>query len=203
MKHRFVHTALALVAALSLAGPAPADIDDSASFKSLPGYVDFAPLEKITQEAKVEVNLKSPMLGLVSKFVGHDDPELRDMLANLKLVRVRVYDLTPEIEKQFLSAGSETTTRLDKNGWERVVRVREDNERVDIYFKPSSKSEWIEGVLIIAVDEEAAFINIVGTIRPEDVARIGQHFDIGGINHSDGTRIRVESKQKTKPQNDD
>jgi hypothetical protein len=206
MPHRLNRIALALVVALSIAGPgavrAEADADDKA-FASMPGYVDFAPLDKITQEAKVEVNLKSPMLGLVSKFMGDEDAELRDVFANLKLVRVRVYDLTPEIEKEFLAAGSETTKRLDKEGWERIVRVREDGDRVDVYFKPSAKAEWIDGVLIIAVDEEAAFINIVGQIRPEDVGKIGAHFDIDGINSGDGTRIKVESKTKTKPRNND
>ncbi|MCI0452976.1 MAG: DUF4252 domain-containing protein [Candidatus Latescibacteria bacterium] len=195
MQYRTRHIALALVAALSLAGAARADDNE---FTALPGYVDFAPLARISEEAKVEVNLKGPMLGLVSKFVGHDDPELRDILANLKLVRVRVYDLTPEIEKEFLSAGTETTTRLDKSGWERIVRVREDNERVDIYFKPSKNAEWIDGVLIIALDNEAAFINIVGTIRPEDVGRISEHFDVGVDDHG-GAKIKIESKQKTKP----
>ena len=196
MQQRIRRAGLMAIAVLALAGTARADADDK-SFEKLPGYVDFAPLEKITNEAKVEVNLKSPMLGLVSKMMGEGDPELRGIMANLKLVRVRVYDLTPEIAKQFLSAGSETTARLDKEGWERVVRVREDNERVDIYFKPSSKAEWIDGVLIIAVDEEAAFVNIVGQIRPEDVGRLSEHFDIDGINSSDGTRIKVESKIKT------
>lgn len=186
--------ALAAAAAVCLALSAWAGDDDKA-FASLPGYVDFSALDKITEEAKVEVNLKSPMLGLVSKVLGHEDPELRDMLANLKLIRVRVYDLTPQIEKEFLAAGTATTTRLDQSGWERIVRVREDNERVDIYFKPSSNVEWIDGVLIIAVDTEAAFVNIVGTIRPEHVSRIGAHFDIDDIDGD--TRIRVESKKKT------
>ncbi len=199
MKHRFGHIAMVVVAALGLSGAAHADADDKA-FTSLPGYVDFAALARIGEEAKIEVNLKSPMLSLLSKFVGHDDPELRDMLASLKLVRVRVYDLTPDVEREFLAAGSETTNRLDKAGWERIVRVREHNERVDIYFKPSSKTEWIEGVLIIAIDEEAAFINIVGTIRPEDVGRISEHFDIDelGMDANGDTKIKVESKIKTK-----
>lgn len=201
MKQQFKKFAWVFALTISAAGLAHAD---DKAFTSLPGYVDFAALAKIGEDAKVEVNLKSPMLGLVSKFVGQDDPELRDMLAGLKLVRVRVYDLTPAIEKEFLAAGSETTTRLDKSGWERIVRVREDNERVDIYFKPSANAEWIEGVLIIAVDTEAAFVNIVGTIRPEDVGRIGEHFDIEGIDvgSDDDTRIKIESKKKTKPRSD-
>jgi hypothetical protein len=198
MKH-IRHVTLAVVV-LCAAVAAHADADDEKSFASLPGYVDFAALARISEEAKVEVNLKSPMLGLVSKFVGHDDPELRDMLANLKLVRVRVYDLTPAVEKEFLAAGTETMNRLDKSGWERIVRVRENNERVDIYFKPSKNAEWIDGVLIIAVDNEAAFVNIVGTIRPEDVGRIGEHFDLDeiGVDSHGDSKIRVESKHKIK-----
>lgn len=189
--------ALACVTLVALAGGARAD---DKKFASMPGYVDFAPFDKIGDDAKVEVNLKGPMLGLLSKFAAYDDPELGDILSNLKLVRVRVYDLTPEIAKEFLSAGSATTTRLDKNGWERSVRVRDENERVDIYFKPSGNAEWIDGVLIIAVDEEATFVNIVGTIRPEDVSRLSEHFDIGDIeiDSDDGTKIKVESKSKAR-----
>ncbi len=201
MQHRFRSVTLAALAALAIAGAARADADDK-SLASLPGYVDFAPLEKITSEAKVEVNLKGPMLSLVSKFMVEDDDEMRGVMANLKLVRVRVYDRTPEIEKEFLAAGSETTARLDKAGWERIVRVREDNERVDVYFKPSAQADLIDGVLIIAVDDEAAFVNIVGQIRPEDVGRLGSHFEIDGLDSGDGTRIKVESKTKTKPRND-
>ncbi len=189
-----------VVAAAAITLTSAARADDDKAFASMPGYVDFSALKSIPEEAKVEVNLKSPMLGLVSKFVGDDDPELREMLASLKLVRVRVYDLTPGIEKEFLAAGTETTARLDKSGWERIVRVREDNERVDIYFKPSSKAEWIEGVLIIAVDTEAAFVNIVGQIRPEDVGRIGEHFEINEIkiDGKDDGKIKVESKIKNR-----
>ena len=191
---------------LALCASQAARADDK-SFAKHPGYVDFAALEKIGDEAKVEVNLKGPMLGLVSKLVGNEDPALRELLANLKLVRVRVYDLTPEIEKAFLSAGSATTSKLDKSGWERVVRVRDRDERVDIYFKPSSKADLIEGVLIIAVDDEAAFVNIVGEMRPEDVGRIGEHFDIDDIDFDEHgeARIKVESKKKvtTHPKNDD
>ncbi len=198
-------TALVLLAASLCAGGA-ARADDDKAFTKLPGYVNFAALDKIPEEAKVEVNLKSPMLAMVSRLVGDEDPALRDLLANLKLVRVRVYALTPEIEKAFLTAGSETTAKLDKSGWERVIRVRERDERVDIYFKPSSKTDLIEGVLIIALDDEAVFVNIVGEMSPEDVGRIGEHFDIDDIDideHGEA-RIKVESKKKitTHPKND-
>ncbi len=170
--------------------------DKEAAVRSLPGYVDFSALDAMGQEAKVEVNLRDPMLGLVSKFVGNDEPDLRSLLASLKLVRVRVYNITPETAKQLMEAGSTTAAKLDKQGWERVVRVRDEGEHVDVYFKPSSKAEWIDGVLVIALgddDNEAAFVNIVGTIRPEDVARISDELNIEGLD-----RVRVENKTRVK-----
>jgi hypothetical protein len=191
-----LHTVLvaaALLAAASLAGAADdkAAGNKEAALRAQPGYVDFSMLDKLGEEAKVEVNLRDPMLGLVGKFISEEDPELRDLISNLKLVRVRVYRITPETIERLFAVGSETATRLDKEGWERIVRVRDEGEHVDVYFKPSSNAEWIDGVLVIALgdDDEAAFVNIVGTIRPEDVSRIGDHLEIEGMN-----RVRVEQK---------
>ncbi len=187
--------AAVLVATTALAANAQGkdEKDRDAAMRSHPGYVDFSLLDRLGQEPKVEVNLRDPMLGLVGKFIGEEDPELKNLLASLKLVRVRVYTVTPGNVKGLLAAGSETSKRLDRDGWERVVRVREEEELVDVYFKPAKNAEWIEGVLVIAVgeDDEAAFVNIVGTIRPEDVARIGEHLDIEGMD-----RVRIEKKIK-------
>jgi len=133
------------------------------------------------------------MLGLVSKFIGEDEPELRSLLASLKLVRVRVYAITAESESRLLDAGSKTARTLDKQGWERVVRVRDEGDNVDVYFKPSSQAEWIDGALVIAFgeDDEAVFVNIVGTIKPEDVSRLSEHMDIDGLD-----RVRVETRTR-------
>ncbi|HEU4364289.1 MAG TPA: DUF4252 domain-containing protein [Candidatus Krumholzibacteria bacterium] len=192
LKHSaFIALAIVTTASLATGAEEKTSQDREAALRSQPGYVDFSMLDKLGQEAKVEVNLRDPMLGLVGKFIGEDDPELKDLLAGLKLVRVRVYAVTPETIEKLLAAGSEASLRLDRDGWERIVRVRDEGEHVDVYFKPSRNTEWIEGVLVIAVgeDDEAAFVNIVGTIRPEDVSRIGDHLDIDGMD-----KVRIEKK---------
>lgn len=185
----FIAAALAAAASVAVGAAEKGTKDKEAAIRSQPGYVDLSVLDKLGQEAKIEVNLRDPMLSLVGKFIGEDDPELKDLIAGLKLVRVRVYTITPETVEKLLAVGSETSLRLDRDGWERIVRVRDEGEHVDVYFKPSSNTEWIEGVLVISVgeDNEAAFVNIVGTIRPEDVARIGDHLDIDGM---DKVRIK-------------
>ncbi len=171
---------------LVLAAPALADTD--AELKKMPGYVEFNALTTFKgQEAKLEVYLKDPMLELVSRFVKGDDPELYAILAELKLVRVLVFDVTAEQAREVANVSSDTAKELDRKGWERIVRVREDNERIDVYLKPSKNYELIEGIVIMVVDDEdeAIFVNIVGNIHPDDIGKLGEHFDIDGLGDID------------------
>ena len=167
---------------------APALADTEAELKKLPGYVEFNALATFKgQEAKVEVYLKDPMLQLVSRFVKGDDPDLYAILEKLKLVRVLVFDVTTEQAREVAKVTSETAKELDKKGWERIVRVREDDERIDVYLKPSKNYELIEGIVVMVVDDEyeAIFVNIVGNINPDDIGKLGEHFDIDGLGDVD------------------
>lgn len=169
---------------------------DDASIKKHPGYVDFPSVSIFGErEAKIEVNLKEPMLQLVSKFVELEDEEMSDIMRKLRLVRVQVFDVDREAARKFADAAAETTKKLDSKGWERVVRVRDDGENIDVYIKPSADFEWVDGVLVMVVDEndEAIFVNIVGEIKPSDLQRLGDHFDIdelGDVDYKSGRRSR-------------
>ncbi len=157
-----------------------------------PGYVDFDALDIFADEdAKIEVYLKQPMLKLLSEFAKHEDPELFEMFAKLKLVRVQVFEVTRELGEKFEAESSKTVKELDKKGWERIVRVREDDERVYVYLKPSADYDFIEGIVVIAIEdfEEAVFVNIVGEINPDDIGRLSGHF---GIEELDSIRYEVE-----------
>jgi hypothetical protein len=157
-----------------------------------PGYVDFDALEIFADEdAKIEVYLKQPMLKLLSEFAKHEDPDLFEMFAKLKLVRVQVFEVTEELAIKFEERSSKTIKALDKKGWEKIVRVREDDERVYVYLKPSDDYEFIEGIVVLAIEdfEEAIFVNIVGEINPDDIGRLSGHF---GIEELDSIRYEVE-----------
>jgi len=176
-----------LMALLALAASV-GQAETEKELKKLPGYVEFD-AEAIfgNQEAKVEVYLKDPMLNLVIDFMGEDDEDLRDVLGKLKLIRVQVYDIDRTKAKELSAVAKTISQDLDKKGWERIVRVREDDERVDVYFKPSAEYEWLDGIVVFVIgeDEEAVFVNVVGEIRPEDVGRLADEFDIDYLSRDD------------------
>jgi hypothetical protein len=179
MKSRLVFASLTALALVFAAGAASAQ-DADAQIKKLPGYVDFQAGDIFKgKEAKVEVYLKEPMLNLVSKFMKNEDADMHDILSKLKLVRVQVFDVDEEMAKEFTDITATITAMLDKKGWERIVRVREEDDNVDIYLRPSENYESILGIVVlVAENEEAVFVNIVGEINPEDISRLGREFDI-------------------------
>jgi hypothetical protein len=194
MRFKIIILCVLLTFAVSATTAVAKDRKKTSDYTKHPGYVDFDALEIFGDvEPKIEVYVREQMLALVAKFLENEDPELYDLLMKLKLVRVQVFDIDHDMAGKFENQSAKTVKVLDKEGWERVVRVREDDESVFVYIKPSENYEWIQGVVVLAMEdyEEAVFVNIVGDIKPEDVHRLGEHFDVEELDS-----IRYEVKKK-------
>lgn len=171
---KLILATLAMAIPLLVVGRASAQAQDQR------GFVDIAQVEAwFADEPTIEVNIRGALLNLVAEASRFEDPELSEMLKRLKSIQVRGFELRgtdPEIVRRSDDLGRS----LESQGWETIVRVRDDGEVVHMYLLASG--DTIEGMVVLAMDEyddEAVFVNIVGEIRPDQIGRIGRRFNIG------------------------
>ncbi len=83
-----------------------------------------------------------------------------------------------------------------------LVRAREKGEVTQVYWFPGGKDD-IRGLVVMAVgdDDEAAFINIVGSIRPAEIGRIVRVIHIDSMD--DPVQVEVESDAQVIVDDDD
>ena len=145
-----------------------------------PGYVDFSELNEIAgSEPSVEVSLKEPLLRLITNILKNNEEEAAQFISTLIRVNVRVFDSSRIDTDRMTQTMSAVAQRLDADSWERVVRVREGTDHVDVYFRLSEDAELIQGIAIMVTEpDETVLVNIVGDISPDDISAIGERFDI-------------------------
>jgi riboflavin synthase alpha subunit len=70
-------------------------------------------------------------------------------------------------------------SELDGQGWERIVTAQQKDEDVGVYVKTRGQ-EAVEGIVITVLEAkgEAVLVNIVGDIKPEKLAMLGERFNI-------------------------
>lgn len=200
----------AAVVGLALLGAvtARAGEEQDQEVRKLPGYVDFGPMASIfgEEDATVEVFLEPNLLSMVAAVTQNSDPELSDMLRKLKQIRVQTYKIGEVRADKVEEKTTEVAKRLEGNGWQTVVRVRERKQgQTYVYMKWVDKK--VQGLVVMNVnpqEDEASFVNIVGEIDPEQLGRLGTKFHIDALDDSLDYRGRHDSdknKDKGKDKN--
>jgi Domain of unknown function (DUF4252) len=120
-----------------------------------PGYADT--------DRSMSLSLGKTALRFAAGFLD-DDPETQALLRSLDGVRIRTYVVNGDagnIARKFERMGN----RLDRDGWEPVMLVREDDELVQMFARDSSSG--LCGLTIVSADdEEVVVVNIMGNIQP-------------------------------------
>ena len=118
---------------------------------------------------------------MVSKLT-KDDPELSDLINGLKLIKVNTFEVTPNNEVELMNRAKSIDKDLMNKNWDRIVKTRSKNEVANVYIKTQGDDEFV-GITVVTVDGggEAAFVNIVGSINMETLGKLGQKFDIPGL----------------------
>ena len=152
------------------------------SIESEPGFIDVDQIEVwFGEEPKLEVNIHGALLNLVAEASRFEDPDLATMLKKLKGISVRGFDADGFDLQAVRAKTSEMSKKLKADGWETIVRVRDDDEYVDMYVK--TQNDVIAGMVVMVIDDddEAIFVNIIGEIDPEQIGRLGNKFHFGGL----------------------
>lgn len=150
-------------------------------------------IERLAQKAvqTVNVTVDGALLQMAAKFLSSADPEqkmAKELISNLKGIYVRRFEFAGIGE--FSDADVESLrTQLKAPLWSKIasVRSRQNGENVDVFFK--TENDKIGGVVVIAAQaRELTFVNIVGPIDVDQLARLGGQFGI--------PKVEVERKRK-------
>lgn len=180
MKRFLLKALLSLVAIMSW------QLGNAQDFSGERGYVDFGNLTGIYGEPTIQINLGKTMLNFVSAAAQNEEPEVAELFKNLKSVRVLVYNIVGSTNDA-LNTVDRVTNDMRNEGWESIVSVNKEKEKVRIYARMTA--DIIDGLVVMAVDEDgidddkdagpqAVFINVIGQIDPAQVGRLTSSLDI-------------------------
>jgi Domain of unknown function (DUF4252) len=158
-----------------------------------------ANLDKLAQKAEesVDVTLDGSLLKLAARFLSDKDDEdvakLRRILSKLEGVYVRSYQFAEEGEYNRSDVES-VRSQLQAPAWGRIVgvRSRHNGQDVDVFLKLPGNGTLGGAVVIIAEPRQLTFVNVVGTIDPEEVADLGGQFHIPRMHASFSSRSKED-----------
>jgi hypothetical protein len=167
-----------------------------------PDQVDFG---KFTPPADggqfVEIQINSNLLSLAASAVEQQQPDAARLLRSVQLVRVNVIGLADDNRAEMQKRVRQIHQDLDAQGWDHNVAVQEKNgQEVGIYTRTRG-GEALAGLAITVIDPKDAvvLINIVGDIRPEQVAALGEKLDIKPLKDV-GAALKDAAPKKAAPQ---
>lgn len=141
----------------------------------------FARLSAKAEKA-VDVTLDRPMLWVASQFLNSNDPQqaqAKKLVSKLQGVYVHSYQFGKPGEYSD-SDVAPLRAPFQNADWTRVIsaRSKREGQRVEVYLKKAA-GEKIGGVVVIAMEPaQLTFVNIVGSIDPEDLSKLGGQFGI-------------------------
>ena len=154
----------------------------------IPGYVDFGRIAPSAEGKFVEVNLSEGLLKFASMFASKQEPQAAEVLRNLKLVRINVVELSDANRSQIVARVKTVRQELETSGWTQIVNVREQPKGDDVQiFAKMRGEEAIEGLVVTVIDgnHEVVLVNIVGDIKPEQIATLAERFNIDPLKKVD------------------
>jgi len=166
---RSLAATLALLCITGFVGPFSWAQSDAVT--SDPGYVDlnrFA--EALDMRPNIEVTIQGALLDMVSNRAQREDDTAGRLMRNLRSIQVRGFPTENATLSDYDDTLSRFADELLNEGWDRVMHVREDDQNVSLFMRYND--DQVAGLTMMVSDpsdERLLFINIVGSIQPEDL----------------------------------
>ena len=145
------------------------------------GAVDIGQMMPAAKGEFVEINLSSAMLKFAAKLAARQEPEAAELIANLKSIRVNVVSTDDTNREDTITKIEAVRRKLEGQGWAKMVTVREGKkgDNVDVHVKQRGDNV-VDGLVVTVIDGQgqAVFVNIVGNIDADQIAKIADKFDI-------------------------
>jgi len=161
-----------------------------------PGAIDIGQLMPSAKGEFVEVNLSPAMLKFAAKLAARKEPDAAELVGNLKSIRVSVVSMDDSNRAATTEQIESVRRKLEAAGWTKMVTVREkeggDNVNVHVLQRGE---ESIDGLVVTVIDHQgqAVFVNIVGNINADQIAKIADKYDIDALKH---VHVKLDAKHK-------
>ncbi len=150
------------------------------------GFVDPGCLLDLADEypeiTTVEVTIPRSLLRAVGLGF-KENPDLQKLVFGLEWVGAVVIETeNPEIAAVATACLKKTERRLDKQGWERLARIREEGTNVNVMIL--NGGEEVRGVsVLISEPGEGTFVltNLAGIINLELLGELSREMDLPGL----------------------
>lgn len=162
-------------------------------FKKHAGYVDLSAITIPDKAGKItEVFLGPALLKIAAMAEEGEDKDIAEVLSGIHGIQVKTFEVEPKEAEVIIPIIDRIEKRLKGEGWERLVLVKEEDERVVVSLKSDGKKAV--GLLVMAFDpnEEAAFVNIVGTIDFKSLESLDINLDDSVL---DSLKSHMEKKK--------
>lgn len=153
---------------------ASANAQEAFSFADIP----------IDKEPTIEVDLGPEMLQMLGEASKGETGESEFSLDGITHVRFRMYEEIDDDMQDVLRFVDSTAARLQSDGWQAVVRIRDGSDLIRVYMKPGTGGK-LAGVAFMMTSGdgsdgggEAMFINVAGAFQP---AQLGQLAALNGV----------------------
>lgn len=165
-----------------------------------PGYVDGSAFAELAGEddTLIEVSIRGPLLEMVSKALSHSDEGVSKLLEDIVSISAVIVEVEDNADRARRMT-SEMIDRLNEKGWERLVRIRDDDANVVVFVLIDDGD--INGLTVIVTERnegKLVFANIAGQINLDAIGELGANFGIPGLGELTGGDFKADVKKRTR-----